>query len=76
MTIVTADPSTTVSIEEYTDEDEVHVYCPTCDPHALRALCGTVIDGGEFVEDDEGDTTCVVCADLEWLPCSRCGYRR
>lgn len=44
-----------------------HVYCE-CSPE--RTLCG-LADDMEFIEDLE--PTCVVCLELEPMPCERCG---
>lgn len=44
-----------------------HLYC--CDPDT--ALCGTDISDSPELFDD-GDTTCVVCDDLEDQPCHLC----
>lgn len=62
--VVIADSSDTEFRESMT-----HVYC-YCDENL--ALCGTDITGWQEAEDDE-DTECVVCLDLEDQPCERCG---
>jgi len=49
-------------------DDETHVVC--CNPDT--ALCGTDVADGSWVEDDV-ETTCVVCRDLEGQDCPRCG---
>lgn len=48
-------------------DDEVHVVC--CRPDV--ALCGSDVTALAWVDDD-AEATCVVCADLEGLPCRRC----
>jgi hypothetical protein len=51
------------------DFDEVHAVCH-CSPDI--ALCGTDRAGAPWQPDDT-PLTCVVCEDLEYAPCSRCG---
>lgn len=63
--IVVTDPT----FEEGGDEDNlVHVACECSDD---LALCGAelTMDAGDFTDDE----VCVVCHDLEPLPCPRCG---
>ncbi|MBZ6258828.1 hypothetical protein KVH22_25265 [Streptomyces olivaceus] len=52
-------------------DDLVHVAC-VCDPDT--ALCGTDVTGQNWQADDDEDATCVVCVDLEYKPCKRCGW--
>jgi hypothetical protein len=50
----------------------IHVVCTACDPDL--ALCGEDMTGDEFGGPVDGvDSECVVCIDLEHLPCERCG---
>lgn len=49
------------------DSETVHIFCP-CSPD--MALCGEDLSDVPF---DDGDDVCVVCADLDRLPCERCG---
>jgi len=43
-----------------------------CDPD--RALCGTSLKGCPWVNEDfEPEKDCVVCMELEKLPCENCG---
>jgi hypothetical protein len=51
------------------DSDLTHSYCE-CAPET--ALCGAVLTLIDY-EMTEDDTLCVVCTDLEPLPCERCG---
>lgn len=51
------------------DDDLTHTVC-FCNPYL--ALCGTYVDG-DWDEDAPEDECCVVCEDLERLPCARCG---
>lgn len=46
-----------------------HLFC--CDPDT--ALCGADISDTVYGAGD-GETTCVVCADLEATACPRCGF--
>jgi hypothetical protein len=50
------------------DSDTVHTYCE-CDPDI--GLCGEDLTGAGYQRDD--DPLCVVCEDLLYLPCERCG---
>lgn len=50
------------------DSDMNHVYC--CDPNT--AWCGTDISNHPEVSEDT-PLDCIVCADLEDLPCPVCG---
>lgn len=52
------------------DEELIHLYCK-CSPQV--SLCGLYSDGDTEYIDDEGETGCVVCADLEHAMCPRCG---
>lgn len=49
--------------------DIVHVRC--CDP--FKAMCGADIDPDECRPLGPSEEDCVVCADLEWSICPRCG---
>lgn len=51
-----------------TTSDLVHVVC-SCKPET--ALCGEHVPG-PFITDVEAGDVCVVCNDLEPLPCPRC----
>ena len=50
------------------EDDLVHAVCD-CDPDTAR--CGTDVTDQPWTEDLA--TSCVVCVDLEWRPCERCG---
>lgn len=63
----TAVPIPDLSARETGSVDLNHLYCD-CDPD--KALCGTDVSG--WPENDEGDP-CVVCDDLLWALCPRCG---
>lgn len=47
-------------------DDLDHVVCTCCDPDL--ALCGRDMTGTDWVDDNQG-LRCVVCADLQDLPC-------
>jgi hypothetical protein len=47
-----------------TGDDLCHLVC--CDDD--RALCGTDVTDSSWTDDDD-ETTCVVCHDLDGLPC-------
>jgi hypothetical protein len=49
--------------------EENHFFCE-CNPNL--GLCGTDISDHDFASD-EMQATCAVCADMEDLPCPRCG---
>ena len=53
--------------------DIIHTVCTFCSPDI--ALCGEDMSGDEYVDaaQDNDDDECVVCLDLEPLPCGRCG---
>jgi hypothetical protein len=53
------------------DSDLVHTYCTACSPNV--ALCGWEDDGDGWVDDWADEDRCVVCADLDRLPCPKCG---
>lgn len=53
-----------------TDEGYWHV---TCDCNLDIALCGLELTGSEIVDFHSVETECVVCEDLENMPCLRCG---
>lgn len=55
--------------ESLVDTDLIHSVCE-CDENV--ALCGLDMTGHDWLP--EGTTTCVVCYDLDELPCSRCGH--
>ena len=69
MTAPLVAPSTTDS----DDYDLIHIYCRGCSPTV--ALCGWVEEDGEWISRDEevGERDCVVCAELDPLPCPGCG---
>lgn len=48
--------------------DTDHLYC--CDPD--RAICGVDLSAADEVEDLPN--LCVVCDDLDALPCPHCGW--
>lgn len=52
------------------DDDLGHIFCD-CDEN--RALCGADVTDCPVVEDRDDSLLCVVCADLEDVPCERCG---
>lgn len=60
---------------EDSDSDSLgHFFCAVCDPEGLVALCGTDISGKQLVDEDEiRDDDCIVCLDLNPLPCEKCG---
>lgn len=62
-------PTPTPAPTRQAHDDLVHVACD-CDPDT--ALCGTDVTGQGW-DDDDVETTCVVCRDLEYQPCARCG---
>lgn len=53
-----------------TNDDPGHFVCEECSPD--KALCGTDVSGHEW--DDGCLVDCVVCLDLEDVPCPTCGY--
>lgn len=53
-----------------TSNSEVHIIC-ICAPDV--ALCGADRTGVPERPYDPASITCVVCADLDHLPCPRCG---
>jgi hypothetical protein len=66
--IVVTEP---LSFEDGGDSDDlVHV---ACDCSEEIALCGTELTFG--VDEWTDDELCVVCKDLEPLPCPRCGEK-
>jgi hypothetical protein len=52
-------------------DDLDHIVCPDCDPAGTRALCGLDVADAPWV--DSPATVCVVCDDLQWFMCERCG---
>lgn len=57
------------TFEEGGDSDDlVHVACE-CSEDISLCGCQLTSEAGEFTEDE----LCVVCKDLEPLPCPRCG---
>lgn len=65
-TTVETSPATDASTAPGSDLN--HVYC--CDPNT--AWCGTDISTHAEIDSDT-PLDCVVCADLEPLPCPTCG---
>jgi hypothetical protein len=53
------------------DYDLIHIYCRPCSPTV--ALCGWVDESDDWLDDEESDRDCVVCVDLDRLPCPWCG---
>lgn len=53
-----------------TDDDLTHMFCP-CSPD--WSLCGQDVSDVEAVSEWADEDECVVCLDLEWQPCPRCG---
>lgn len=54
------------------DEPDIdHLVCD-CTNGAI-ALCGTDVSAMPYLDDDPTPPECVVCRDLEFLPCGRCG---
>lgn len=52
------------------DDDLNHLYC--CDER--RGLCGTdLTDATEYEFDHDSPGVCVVCRDLAFVACERCG---
>lgn len=51
------------------DSQMGHVFCE-CDEN--RALCWIDVSGAEVIGIEE-EVDCAVCADLEALPCEKCG---
>ena len=58
-------PSTTATEAEET----CHLFC--CDMDL--STCGTDISDEAVVYDPPRGAVCVVCDDLDWQPCPRCG---
>lgn len=53
------------------DDDELtHWFC-ACDEN--RGLCGVDLTDVPIIGDDDPALECVVCADLDWSDCERCG---
>lgn len=52
------------------DDDLDHIFCACDEDHAL---CGTDVTDAPIIEDGPVEDECVVCADLDRLPCERCG---
>jgi hypothetical protein len=65
---VTALAPEPVALRDSGDDSFTHVVC--CNPNL--ALCGSDVTDVDWVGDDV-EATCVVCAELEELACTRCG---
>lgn len=52
-------------------EDIDHLICE-CSPDV--SLCGLDVSGVPIVDDDNDDDLCLVCEDLEHIPCVVCGF--
>lgn len=58
---------TAVSLDD--DDDFTHMVC--CDPNV--ALCGADVTTAQVVDASPAEDECIVCVDLDRLPCPRCG---
>lgn len=52
-----------------TDDELDHIFCCNED----LALCGADISGTEFISDDEELFPCVVCNEMQYRECPKCG---
>ena len=50
-------------------DDLDHMYC--CDENL--ALCGTDVTDHPVIDLSTSPKLCIVCIDLEWATCERCG---
>lgn len=68
-TAISEAPLVTTDGPNGTDDDLDHLFC--CDENV--AMCGADISDDEIVEDGSLLFPCVVCKDMEYRPCPKCG---
>lgn len=65
--LATCESATSESLH---DDTLYHIFCE-CDEDL--GLCGLDISDYAISDPLDGDPVCVVCLDLEFVPCPRCG---
>lgn len=71
MTATTTEPETAGTADD--NADDLDHYVCVCDPDT--ALCGKDVSDDPLVYTPvEPEHQCVVCEDLAWKRCPRCGY--